>query len=222
MTWIAFSLLAACSDYGVRPMNDASADAADTGVGAIDDDVCCGVEPGPIGGDGGSPGEDSDPGGEPIEADDTGGADSAPPADDFEGSGDSRAPEDTGGSPCRELSFSWVAPSVGSVVEVHGELSDPDSGTILLGWSTHAHEEDTHRVSATLSVCTDFTWRGQGAADLDGDGAFDMWSCQRQSTEEIYAVVGEVTCAVEGEPLEVVITPDDWSDGCGVSCTWRR
>jgi len=221
MPLTALLFFAACMDQRIHKEVDvtdtgAGLDAEDPSGGAGADDTATSTA-----GDTGSPVADSDPDEAPFGADDTAGADTAWPADDFGGEGDSDSPADTGRSPRRDFTFSWVAPSAGAMLEVHGELSDPDSGIITMGSSTLTREKDTHRVSATLSVCQDFTWRGQGAADLDGDGAFDMWSCQRQSTEEVYAVVGEVTCEVEGEALDVVIAPADDSDGCGVRCTWR-
>lgn len=119
---------------------------------------------------------------------------------------------------CREFTFSWSAPVVGETLWAQGEFTDPWDGTVLVGWQDHAVAENTHQVSFSLSLCQPFTWRGQGAADTDGDGTQDLWSCQRQSLEEEYALSGAVGCAVDGIPTEVEIRPSDGSDGCEVIC----
>ena len=122
--------------------------------------------------------------------------------------------DDTAGTDpaCGDLTFTWTAPFSGWIV-LYGELSTPD-GVITQGWRTLAEASGREAEAVLRGVCAPFVFRGIGAWSETEADPQTSWSCMRQSTEAVYAVVGEVGFAWDGEPVDWVISDAPESDGC--------
>lgn len=113
---------------------------------------------------------------------------------------------------CGWLEVRWTPPQSAVHTELLGELVD-DQGVQIRIWDLLDDASGTDPVQSEWTVCG-LSFRGVGAADLDGDGAHDIWSSEVHG--DTCALVGQFTCALDGQPFAP--TTERRDDGCSTWC----
>jgi hypothetical protein len=113
---------------------------------------------------------------------------------------------------CGWLEVGWTPPQSAVRTELLGELVD-DQGVQVRIWDLLDDASGTDPVQAGWTACG-LSFRGVGAADLDGDGAHDTWSSEVRG--DACGLVGAFTCALDGQPFAP--TTERREDGCSTWC----
>jgi hypothetical protein len=131
------------------------------------------------------------------------------------GAPDTAEPADTGAPPpdCPTFGFVWRAPLAGAL-HIEGEVQAADGG-VVLDWDRLTDSVVGNEVRLEMEVCTGAAFRGEGIADVDGDGLPDAWSCTRQA-DGSFSLTGDVRFSWDGASLSTQVVSDPTSDGCGV------